>query len=86
MSGVVTPPVREPEQPPAVAHVEVAVPAKRKPKPDVVQSTLYLPRAVHDQLRTLAFSERVKQHDVVMRALDREFKALGLKSIDELTS
>lgn len=85
LSGVVTPIVRAPDPTPAVAVASVETPAKRKAKADVVQQTLYLPTAVHEQLRQLAFAERVKMHDVVMRALDREFKALGLKSMDELT-
>ena len=84
LSGVVTPIVREPD--PAPAAAPAAAPARRKPKPDVIQQTLYLPGAVHEQLRVLAFSERVKMHDIVMRALDREFRALGLKSIDELVT
>jgi hypothetical protein len=69
---------------PVPADTRIELPAKRKAKADVIQQTLYLPNSVHEQLRQLAFSERVKMHDIVMRALDREFMVLGLKSIDEL--
>jgi hypothetical protein len=44
-----------------------------------------LPPAVHDQLRELAFSERVKMHTLIMEGLDAVFRARGLKSIEELT-
>jgi hypothetical protein len=39
-------------------------------RPRTVQQTLYLPPAVHDQLRELAFSERVKMHALLMEGLD----------------
>jgi antitoxin-like ribbon-helix-helix protein len=45
---------------------------------------LYLPPAVHDQLRELAFARRVKMHALVMEGLDHVFRANGLKSIAEL--
>ena len=49
------------------------------------QQTLYLPPAVHEQLRELAFSERVKMHALIMEGLDSVFRARGLKSIADLT-
>jgi spore germination protein GerM len=47
--------------------------------------TLYLPEPVREELRVLAFAERVKQHDLVMEAIDMLFKSRGIKSISELT-
>ena len=75
LSGLVTP-LREPEaeEPKPVAN-----------RPTTVQQTVYLPPAVHDQLRELAFSERVKMHALLMEGLDLVFKARGLKSLAELT-
>jgi hypothetical protein len=54
-------------------------------KDATIQQTVYLPPAVHDQLRELAFSERVKMHALIMEGLDAVFRARGLKSIEELT-
>ncbi len=54
-------------------------------KPRLIKQTLYLPEAVHEQLRVLAFHERVKQHDLLMAGLDMMFKSRGAKSIGELT-
>jgi hypothetical protein len=47
--------------------------------------TLYLPDVVHEQLRVLAFHERVKQHELLVEAIDLLFKSRGAASISELT-
>jgi hypothetical protein len=76
LSGVVTPisPPQGPEaQPP---------PARLRPR--TVQQTVYLTPAVHDQLRELAFAERVKMHTLLMEGLDLVFRARGLKLLSEL--
>ena len=59
-------------------------PAARR-KAATVQQTMYLPPAVHEQLRELAFAERVKMHAILMEGLDLVFRARGLKSLSELT-
>lgn len=79
LTGIVTP-LRE-EEPPA-APPELS--ARRKSA--TIQQTLYLPPAVHEQLRELAFSERVKMHALIMEGLDAVFLARGLKPIKDLTS
>jgi hypothetical protein len=90
LSGIVTP-LREPttalEQAAPMSLVEVSSPARRRSatKDATIQQTVYLPPAVHDQLRELAFSERVKMHAIIMEGLDAVFRARGLKSIEELT-
>jgi hypothetical protein len=75
-----------------VDHAPVNVAEAPKPerrrsatKDATIQQTVYLPPAVHDQLRELAFSERVKMHALIMEGLDAVFRARGLKSIEELT-
>ncbi len=87
------PPAAEPQLFPASTAEAPAPPAARsserpvrRPRPDIVQQTIYLPRAVHEQLRSLAFAERVKMHDVLMQGLDLAFKQRGLKSIAELAN
>jgi hypothetical protein len=71
---------------------EEVVPAEAGPepsmgrrKPTTIQQTVYLAPAVHDQLRELAFAERVKMHTILMEGLDLVFRARGLKPLSELT-
>ena len=78
LSGIVTPFSQEPQPPEPEPS-----PARRKPR--TVQQTVYLTPAVHDQLRELAFAERVKMHSLLMEGLDLVFKDRGLKPLSELT-
>ena len=48
------------------------------------QQTVYLPLPVYEQLRRLAFEERVKMHQLLMEGLDRVFQARGLPGLREL--
>ena len=82
LSGIVT--AQPAENPPIVAMAE---PVRRRSatKEATVQQTVYLPPAVHDQLRELAFSERVKMHAIIMEGLDAVFRMRGLKSVAELS-
>jgi hypothetical protein len=70
----------EPIERPAQARIK---PAAGK-RPGVRQQTAYLPEAVYQQLRRLAFEEEAKMHDYLMLGLDLVFKEKGLKSISEL--
>lgn len=54
-------------------------------KSATVKQTVYLPPAVHEQLRRLAFEERKKMHDYLVEGLDRVFKNRGLKPYTELS-
>ena len=91
LSGIVTPLVREAAPPPIASLsadvVEMKPAARRRSatKDATVQQTVYLPPAVHEQLRELAFSERVKMHALIMEGLDAVFRARGMKSIAVLT-
>ncbi|HMR34242.1 MAG TPA: hypothetical protein PKA13_23905 [Geminicoccaceae bacterium] len=53
-------------------------------RPAVKQQTVYLPLATYEQLRRLAFEERVKMHQLLMEGLDRVFRARGLPGRAEL--
>jgi hypothetical protein len=70
---------------PSSPEPEVEEPKPLPKRPRTVQQTVYLPPAVHDQLRELAFSERVKMHALLMEGLDLVFKARGLKPLADLT-
>jgi hypothetical protein len=81
LSGVVAP-FAPPTEPPQEIGPE---PPQGRRKPATIQQTVYLSPAVHDQLRELAFAERVKMHSLLMEGLDRVFKDRGLKPLSELT-
>ncbi len=54
-------------------------PGKRKK-----HTSLYLSEPVRRQLRAIAYHEEVKQHDLLIEAVDLLFKSRGAKSIREL--
>ncbi len=72
----------EVETPPPAAAPAPQTPTRRRPS--VRQQTVYLPIPVYEQLRRLAFEERVKMHSLLMEGLDRVFRDRGLPSIAEL--
>jgi hypothetical protein len=77
----------QPDGPSEGAQVEASEantkPARARPvRP--VQQTAYLPPPVHEQLRHVAYEERVKMHDLLLEGLDLVFKKRGLPSIEEL--
>jgi hypothetical protein len=59
-------------------------PKERRPRPDVVHSSLYLPDAVHEALREAAFHERCKIHDIILEGINTALKKRGYPSIDDL--
>lgn len=67
----------------STARQSVAVSVKSKN--ETVKQTVYLPPAVHEQLRQLAFEERKKMHDYLVEGLDRVFRNRGLKPYVELS-
>ncbi len=61
----------KPEAPAERAAPEVsAKPAGRRPRPETVHTSIYLPREVHRRLREIAFTRDVKVHDVIMEGID----------------
>ena len=52
---------------------------------DTKRQTLYLPIAVHDQIRDIAHAKRCSQQELFRRALDHLFAEEGLPSWGELT-
>jgi hypothetical protein len=53
---------------PASQEAQSASAPQSRNKPATVQQTVYLPPPVHDQLRELAFTERVKMDAILMEA------------------
>jgi len=66
LSGVVTPFSPPPAEELPEAYHELSL-ARRKAA--TIQQTVYLPPGVHDQLRELAFAERVKMHSLLTEGL-----------------
>ena len=54
-------------------------------RPNVKQHTAYLPLAVHEQLRKLAFEENRKMHDYLVEGLDRVFADRGLPPVKDIS-
>jgi hypothetical protein len=69
---------------PRAEAVVTALPPSSSRRPEVKQQTVYLPLPVYEQLRRLAFEERVKMHQLLMEGLDRVFQARGLAGLREL--
>lgn len=64
--------------------IEKSVKETKKSKDDIAKTTVYVPKAVFEQWRELAFTERKKMHDYLIEGLERVFEDRGLKSFDEL--
>jgi hypothetical protein len=64
---------------------DVPLPHNSGRRPGIKQQTAYLPEAVYEQLRKLAFDERRRIHSYIMEGLDRVFRDRGLPSVEELT-
>ncbi len=70
-----------PAQPPAETSPK---PAGRKPRPDIVHTSVYLPRPVYRKLREIAFTTDQKIHDVIMEGIDAALRKYGHPSVNEL--
>jgi len=53
-------------------------------RPSVVHSSVYLPEAVYEALREIAFDERLKIHDLVLEGIDAALRRRGYPSIENL--
>ena len=72
------PPQLQAETPAPQAAPQKPTPASgRRPRPDVVHTSVYLPREVHRRLREIAFTRDVKVHDVIMEGIDAALQKHG---------
>lgn len=77
----------EPESPSHAApqpDVPEPVATGRKPRPDIVHTSVYLPKAVYQRLREIAFTTDQKIHDVVMEGIDAALRKYGHPPVEEL--
>lgn len=88
--GGLTLPGAEPATPKPKASAERAAPevsgkpAGRRPRPETVHTSIYLPREVHRRLREIAFTRDVKVHDVIMEGIDAALQKHGHPSVEAL--
>lgn len=75
-------PAAEPANEPMPAARATRLPTT---KARTVQQTVYLPPPVYEQLRKIAFDERVKMHDILMEGLSLAFERRGLPTVDALS-
>jgi hypothetical protein len=64
----------------------VSTPEPAKADKDIVKTSTYLPREVHDVLREIAFHERNKVHDLLIEGVEHVLKTRRHPSISELTT
>jgi hypothetical protein len=57
-------------------------PPERRPRPDIVHSSVYLPEAVYEALREAAFKERCKIHDLIMEGVGMALRKRGYPAMD----
>jgi hypothetical protein len=64
---------------PTVAPNETPAPEKpsRKPRPDIVHTSIYLPKAMHRKLREVAFTTDQKIHDVILEGIETALRKYG---------
>jgi hypothetical protein len=60
------------------------MPSGRRPRPDIVHTSVYLPEAAYEALRRVAFHERCKIHDLLMEGVGLVLKKRGYPAIAEM--
>lgn len=63
--------------PPASQRGTPAKPVGRRPRPDIVHTSVYLPEAMHEALRQIAFDERCRIHDLMIEGIGLALKKRG---------
>ena len=69
---------------PSAKAASKPAPAPRKERPDVIHTSIYLPKPVYLKLREIAYTTDQKIHDVIMDGVDAALKQYGHPSIAEL--
>lgn len=72
---------RPPEAP---AEAPAPKATSRRARPEIVHTSVYLPREVHRRLREIAFTRDVKMHDIIMEGIDEVLRKHGHPSVDAL--
>jgi hypothetical protein len=64
--------------------VEAAAPPQRRPRPDIVHTSVYLPRPAYRLLRETAFTEECKIHDLLLEGVSAVLAKRGHPTVAEL--
>ena len=67
------------DAPSAAPETEAPAPATtaRKARPDIVHTSIYLPKAMHRKLREVAFTTDRKVHDVILEGIHAALRKYG---------
>jgi hypothetical protein len=71
-------------RPPASQRSTPAKPVGRRPRPDIVHTSVYLPEATYEALRQVAFKERCKIHDLLMEGVELALKKRGYPTLADM--
>jgi hypothetical protein len=71
----------EPNAPTPAAAPPAPEKATRKARPDIVHTSIYLPKAVHRKLKEIAFTTDQKVHDVILEGIDAALHKYGHDSM-----
>jgi hypothetical protein len=63
---------------------EPVKPTSRRSRPEIVHTSVYLPRGVHQHLREIAFRADCKIHDLIMEGIDATLRKHGHPSVKRL--
>jgi cell division ATPase FtsA len=58
--------------------------AGRRSRPEIVHTSVYLPRGVHQHLREIAIRADCKIHDIIMEGIDAALRKHGHPSVNAL--
>ena len=58
-------------------------PPGRRPRPDIVHSSIYLPESIYEALREIAFHERCKIHDLILEGTRAVLKKRSYPAYDD---
>lgn len=79
--------IAAPAQAQEAAPTAAVVQAKSKPaqgEAEMMRTSLYLSRAVHDRLREIAFTERRKVHELFIEGIDKVLAERGFPGTAEV--
>ncbi|UVF22880.1 hypothetical protein HPT29_028425 (plasmid) [Microvirga terrae] len=62
---------------PAPEPIPAVKPAARKATPDIVHTSVYLPKQAHRKLKEIAFHTDQKVHDLIMEGIDEVLRRHG---------
>jgi hypothetical protein len=69
---------------PASQGSATAKPAGRWARPDIKNTSVYLPEAAYEALRQVAFDERRKIHDLLMEGVELALKKRGYPALADM--